>query len=269
VRPGASVGKYGYKTLKDLARILSLFSYTGAESMGVFEIAKSLQIIPSKVSRMLGTLEAEGFFEKNQSTGKYGLGGRFLELGTQYVYNLPLRQIIHPHLVQISTELKHSSNFAVFKNARIIVVDRVQITGSGISHQVNVPNLPLHASSHGKIFLAYLPEDEQDNILTTIDLVRFTDATVTEPRLLKEELRKVRQRGYALDTEEMITGVIGIAVPVFKKGGSLVAALNVPVEGKSFCAPAELSEITTYLKTKAFFVSQQLGYTGNSIQRVD
>lgn len=217
MRPGASVGKYGYKTLKDLARILSLFSATGAESMGVFEISKSLQIIPSKISRMLGTLEAEGFFEKNPSTGKYGLGGRFLELGTQYVYNLPLRQIIHPHLVQITTELKHSSNFAVFKNARIIVVDRVQATGGGISHQANVPNLPLHASSHGKIFLAYLSEDEQDNILATIDMIKLTDSTITDPLLLREELKKVRQKGYALDAEEMITGVIGIAVPVFGK----------------------------------------------------
>lgn len=265
MRPGASVGKYGYKTLKDLARILSLFSYTGAESMGVFEIAKSLQIIPSKVSRMLGTLEAEGFFEKNPSTGKYGLGGRFLELGTQYVYNLPLRQIIHPHLVQITTELKHSSNFAVFKNARIIVVDRVQTTGGGISHQANVPNLPLHASSHGKIFLAYLSEDEQDNILATIDMIKLTDSTITDPLLLREELKKVRQKGYALDTEEMITGVIGIAVPVFGKGGSLVAALNVPVERRSHCTPEEPSQIATYLRTKAFFVSQQLGYAGNTI----
>ena len=87
----------GYKTLKDLARIISLFNTFQVEERSVTEISKALGMLPSKVSRMIRTLESEGFFERNLETGKYRLGIEFFELGMVYIFNFPLRKIVATH----------------------------------------------------------------------------------------------------------------------------------------------------------------------------
>ena len=68
-----------YKTIKDLGKIVSLFEDREKEERNVTDISKSLQMLPSKVSRLLKTLESEGFFERSPDTGKYRIGPRFLQ----------------------------------------------------------------------------------------------------------------------------------------------------------------------------------------------
>jgi DNA-binding IclR family transcriptional regulator len=260
MRPRKSTNNQGYKTLRDLSRILSYISTIGTETIGVTEIAKGVQMLPSKVSRMLSTLEDEGFFERESVTGRYSLGGRFFELGMLYVCNNPLRMIFHPHLEQITGELKLASSFAIFKNNKIVVVDKINIVGSGVRHDFN---LPIHSSSFGKVFLAALSDDEVRKVLRAADLTSFTDATITDPKAIVNGLAQVREAGYAIDNGETQEGLISIAVPVRDASGGLVAALNILAYPKSPFGPEQQSQIASYLKAKAFFISKQLGYTGS------
>jgi IclR family transcriptional regulator, KDG regulon repressor len=260
VRPRKSTNNQGYKTLRDLSRILSYISTVRTETIGVTEIAKGVQMLPSKVSRMLSTLEAEGFFERESATGRYSLGGRFFELGMLYVHNNPLRMIFHPHLEQITAELKVASSFAIFRNNKIVVVDKINIVGSGVRHDFN---LPVHSSSFGKVFLASLSDDEAQEVLKATALISFTDATITDPKAIVKGLAQVRETGYAIEIGEMQEGLSSIAVPVRDAANNLVAALNVLVYPKSPFEHKQRAEIAAYLKSKAFFISKQLGYTGN------
>jgi DNA-binding IclR family transcriptional regulator len=260
MRPRKSTNNQGYKTLRDLSRILSYISIIGTETIGVTEIAKGVQMLPSKVSRMLSTLEGEGFFERESVTGRYSLGGRFFELGMLYVCNNPLRMIFHPHLEQITAELKLASSFAIFRNNKIIVVDKINIVGSGVRHDFN---LPVHSSSFGKVFLASLSDEEARKVLRASDLTSFTSATITDPEVIMMGLTQVREAGYAIEIGEMQEGLSSIAVPVRDATGSLVAALNILVYPKSPLEPEQQSRIANYLKAKAFFISKQLGYTGS------
>ena len=260
MRPRKSTNNQGYKTLKDLSRILSYISTIGTETIGVTEIAKGVQMLPSKVSRMLSTLEGEGFFERESITGRYSLGGRFFELGMLYVCNNPLRMIFHPHLEQITAELKLASSFAIFRNNKIIVVDKINIVGSGVRHDFN---LPVHSSSFGKVFLASLSDEEARAVLKTTDLTSFTSATITDPKVIVRGLSQVRKEGYAIEIGEMQEGLSSIAVPVRDATSGLVAALNILVYPKSPLGAEQQSQIANYLKAKAFFISKQLGYTGS------
>jgi len=224
MRPHKSTNNGGYKTLKDLSRILTYIGTVGTESTGVMEIARELRMHPSKVSRMLSTLEAEGFFERQATTGRYSIGGRFFELGMLYVVNNPLRMIFHPHLEQITAELKLASSFAIFRNNKIIVVDKINIVGSGVRHDFN---LPIHSSSFGKIYLASLSDNEALKILKAGELTSFTNATITDPKTIVKSLALVLKEGYALEIGEIQEGLSSIAVPVRGAGNSLVAALNI------------------------------------------
>src|SRR4030043_450132 len=136
-----------YKTLKDLTKIILLFNTFQFEERSVTEISKILSMLPSKVSRMLGTIEKDGFLEKNPETKKYRLGIRFFELGVVYAFHLPLRRIIRPHIEQMAKELNLTVGWAILRNNRVIVVDRIQNMNIDMLAQRIGLNLPIHTTA--------------------------------------------------------------------------------------------------------------------------
>ena len=249
-----------YKTITDLSRILSLFEIPEVEERSVSDISRSLQMLPSKVSRMLKTLEIEGFVEKNKRTGRYRIGARFLQLGLLYALNHPLRRIILPHLEQAANDLGLLSAWAIFKNGRAIIVDRFRIDNGPPIHLLG-SGVPLHSSSYGKLFLAYLSAGEQERTIGSLTFVKLTPATIDNAESMKEELVRVKERGYSVDEGETREDLVGIAVPVFDEAEELVAALAVSGRNADFSGN-RVSE-AGYLTEKALFISRQLGYRTN------
>ena len=111
----------GYKTIQDLMKIISLFNSSKNIELGVNEISKQLGMIPSKVSRMIRTMESEDYFEKNEQTKKYRLGIEFFRLGLTYMHHSALRKIVRPHLEQMASEVLLIITCAVQKNGNVIM----------------------------------------------------------------------------------------------------------------------------------------------------
>jgi IclR family transcriptional regulator, KDG regulon repressor len=255
-----------YKTVKDLGRIVALFEKYRGEERSLTDICRSLQMLPSKVSRLLRTLEPEGFFERNPDTGKHRIGPRFLQLGLLYVFNLPLRRIILPHLEHVVQDLSLSTGWGIFKNDQIIVVDRIHFGKRSVANRMGL-NLPLHSSSYGKLFLAYLTAQDQERLLNSITFIKFTDTTISEPEKLREEIKLIKQRGYALDQGETASGSVGIAAPILNSDGDVIAAISVSEEPTRF-TPDVLQRSIEYLTERARFISRQIGYDAPPDQRV-
>jgi len=248
-----------HKTLQNLSMILHLFDNLQIEEISLMEISKALKMTPSTVSRMIETLKNEGFFEKNLMTGKYRLGIRFFELGVVYAFNFPLRKIIRPHIEQMAKELNLTASWAILKNSKVIVIDRVQnLSIDSFTYALRL-NLPIHSSSIGKVLLAYLPEEEQDRILQSVKITKFTDATVVDPKLIKEGLKIIREMGYATDRGETYKGINCISAPIRDGTGDIIAAINL-IDENSPNSPERIFQFEGYLKEKALFISRQLGY---------
>jgi DNA-binding IclR family transcriptional regulator len=248
-----------YKTLKDLTKILSLFNNFRTEELSVTEISKTLEMSTSKVSRMIGTLEGEGVFERKGKTGKYRLGIFFFELGVVYAYHFPLRKIIRPHVEQISKETRVTVSWAVLRKERVIVLDRIQnLPIDVLAYRVGL-NLPIYSTSVGKILMAYLTENEKDRILRSVDLIKVTDATVVDLGAIKKRLKEYKTKGYATDEEETYEGVNCLAVPIRNASGQVIAAISL-MDEKSRTCRKELFRKIDYLKEKALFISRQLGF---------
>jgi DNA-binding IclR family transcriptional regulator len=249
-----------YKNLDDFSRILSLFEQQGAEERGVNEISRSLEMLPSKASRMLRKMETDRWLERSPRTGKYRIGARFLQIGLLYVLNHPLRPLMLPHLEQIAKEMpSFITTWNIFENDRVIVVDHLRFYHGPLIHLLG-SDVPLHSSSTGKVFLAYLSDEEQDRVVGSLAFVRFTPGTITDPQAMREELKLIRARGYALDEEETREGTSSVSAPVLDSAGKMVAALTVLGESSAFSAD-KAPEIQ-YLREKGLFISRQLGYTG-------
>lgn len=258
------ITKQEYKTLKHFMKILYFFNTFQVEERSVSEISKALDMSPSKVSRMLRTLESEGFFEKNSDTGKYRLGIRFFELGMVYAFNFPIRKIMRPHIEQMAKELNLTASWGILRNSRVIVIDRVQNLNIDLmAYRIGL-NIPLHSTSIGKVLLAYLPEEEQDKILQIVHLEKFTPSTIIDPKLIKENLKLVRERGYSIDKGETHEDLNCIAAPIKNRLGDAIAAINL-MDEKSRTSAEKLFSFANYLKEKALFISRQCGYKNNII----
>jgi DNA-binding IclR family transcriptional regulator len=252
-----------YKTLKDLARILSLFNSPQVQEIGISEISKSLNMLPSKISRMVRTLEKDGFFQKNIETGKYRLGIAFFELGIIFALNFPLRQIIRPHIEQIAKEHNLTASWGILSKGKVIVVDRVQnLNIDLLAYRIGF-NIPIHSSSIGKVLLANLPEKELNEILKIMKLEKFTAATIVDPNLLKEQLDDVKEKGYSIDNGETHEDIYSIAAPIKNVDGDVIAALNLTSE-KKHPNVEKIFKFSEYLKEKGLFISRQLGYRNDS-----
>jgi DNA-binding IclR family transcriptional regulator len=77
--------------------------------------------------------------------------------------------------------------------------------------------VPLHATSTGKAWLAWLPEQEARSVLGPV-LEGFTDATVTDVSRLLRELGQIRERGYAVSAGELEPALCGVSAPVLRPG---------------------------------------------------
>jgi len=248
-----------YKTLKDLTKIISLFNTFEVEERSISEISKTVGMLPSKVSRMVRTLESEGFFERNLENAKYRLGVKFFELGMAYVFNFPLRKVLRPHLEQIFKELKLTTSWGILRDDKVIVVDRIQnLNIDFLAYRIGL-NLPIHTTSIGKVLLAYLPEKDQDRILKNNKLVKFTDNTIGDYKVLKKHLKLIRERGYSTDEGETHEDLNCIAVPIRNGKGEVIAALNL-MDEKTRTSSEKLFGFADYLREKALFISRQLGY---------
>jgi IclR family KDG regulon transcriptional repressor len=252
----------GYKTLKDLARIVSLFNTLQVDERSVTEISKAVGMLPSKISRMLRTLEAEGFFERNSETGKYRLGIGFFELGMVYIFNFPLRKILRPHIEQMAKELNLTASWAILNNSKVIVVDRVQnLNIDLLTYRIGL-NLPIHSTSLGKVLLAYLPKEEQDRILKSVSLTKFTSKNIVDEKLIEKNLKLIREKGYSTDEGETHEDLNCIAAPIRNGKGEVIAAINL-MDEKSRRTAKDLFKLADYLKERAMFISRQLGYGSN------
>ena len=79
----------------------------------------------------------------------------------------------------------------------------------------------------GKAMLAYLPEDVLEQTVSRIRFTRFTPKTIGSREELLKSLERVRRRGYAIDDEEIETGVRCVGAPVFDDHHYPIAAVSI------------------------------------------
>jgi len=116
---------------------------------------------------------------------------------------------------------------------------------------------PLHSTSAGKIFLAYMSEVEVERVLAK-GLPRTTPRTVTDPADMRYQLERVREQGYATSFEEMEEGTNAIAVPITSPKDEVIAAIGVVGPSYRFTPERAMSHLDV-IRSVAREVSHRLG----------
>ena len=194
------------------------------DGVTVADISERTGLSRAAVRRALITLKILGYATNAGSI--YRLTGRILRIGFSYLSSQPLSILAAPVLEDISNNIHESSSLSILDGDEILYLARSATKRvMGIGLRVG-SRLPAYCSSMGRVLLAHLPEEKITEYLERVELKPLTTRTITDPVVLQAELRKIRQQGFALVDEELEQGLRSIAVPVSKRDGQIVAAIN-------------------------------------------
>jgi DNA-binding IclR family transcriptional regulator len=193
--------------------------------LGVSELSRRLDLTKSTVHRLLGSLQKGGLVEQDPLTHKYRLGREAVDLGYTAIYSDPMLATALPYLHFLSEQVGETVYLAERRGTEVATVLHI-LSPSSREQMQWYDRLPLHCTSSGKVLLAHTEESELGALLDK-GLPRFTEHTVTDPSVLREDLLRVREQGFATGFEEYQLGANAIAVPVADREGAVVAALTV------------------------------------------
>jgi IclR family acetate operon transcriptional repressor len=212
------------QSLDRALEILELLSRSQGE-LGVTEIGAEVGLAGGTVHRLLSTLIFHGYVRQNPQNRKYTVGLKALTLASSARDRLG--SLAHPFLTELMEVSQESSNLAGLEKNSVVYIE--QVPAPRMVRMFTEPGnrVPAHATGTGKVLLAYQPPEVIDSVLRQAGLPRFTPHTITDPERLKSELDDIRERGYALDSEEMEEGVRCLAAPVFSPDGHILVAMSI------------------------------------------
>ena len=222
-RGGPDEAKPSFQVLERTFSILELFDEDHPE-WSTTEVARRLRLPIPTVHRILAALRRHGYVSQHEETKRFRLGISALQLGDRARAVVDLRSVALPALRRLAHETGETALLTVLAPAhdRGVCLERVE-TAQPLRLSVTPGRqLPLHAGASQKVLLAYLPEDEIARVIDA-GLEHLCHATITDPGLLRQELARIRRRGWASSVEETNLGVWGVAVPLQNPRGVVCA----------------------------------------------
>lgn len=251
------------KSLQKAIELLKVLSSNAGE-LSIGELADQLHLPKATVHRILVTLQRGGLVEKSAIDGKYRLGVGILEMASKLVSKLDIRNQSRSLLEELMRETGECVYLAVLSGDEIIYIDKVENNRAFTINTEIGCRAPAHATALGKVLLANLPEHELEGYLTRASfsrLPRFTANTITSVDELRIELKKIKEKGYAYDDQELEEGLRCLAVPVRNHLGNTVAAISIAGLASRF-TEATIPWFLEKLISTGVAVSERLGYVG-------
>jgi DNA-binding IclR family transcriptional regulator len=238
------------------AAILEILARDG--EAGVTEVARELGVHKSTASRLLAALDRRELVTQDTARGRFRLGAGLVRLAGAATRRLDLVQESRPVCRALAREVGETVNLAILSGGDALYLDQVAGPAALSPHNWAGQRIPLHATSDGKVLLAYLPSAEIPKHLTPLQ--RFTDHTITTGSGLARALAEVRQHGYATAVGELEEGLTAVAAPVRNAEGRVVASIS--ASGPSFRIPADrVPALAGSVRRAAADVSRRLGWT--------
>lgn len=231
--------------------------------LGIADIADELGMSRSTTHRYVITLVALGYLEQGASR-KYRLGLRVTDLGMSALNSTGLREHSRPYLEELRQRTSYTVNLAVLDGPEILYVDRARSFRRGQS-KIDLglslgSRLPAYCTSMGKLLLAYLPEHEQRNLLADMKLAKRAPNTITSKKGLRSELEHVREESFAVNDEELVSGLHSISAPVRSESREVVAAVNMAAHSSMISLDEMVEHLGPHLVSTADRISARLGY---------
>jgi DNA-binding IclR family transcriptional regulator len=251
---------YTIQSVSHALDILESFTRTEDE-LGVTDLSKRLGLHKNNVFRLLATLEHRGYIEQNKATESYRLGPKTLQLGVIFIEQRECRRQARPILESLMAASGETAVVAVLRANKVIYMDSVETDRTVRAVSRIGAMLPAHCTAVGKSQLAALSPAELERLYPERDLPPLTERSIKTRDALLSELKKIAEKGYALENEECDLEVRSIAAPARDFSGNIIAAVGLVAPAARLTDERlDKGGVTTLLLEASRALSAKLGY---------
>lgn len=246
------------RSIEKALSILEVLNQDHELSLG--EISIRLNMDKGTVHRLIGTLKHSGYIDQNPNNRKYANSFKFFEMGNNVVDKKGLRKTAEPLIEEAALLAGETINLGVLYESHIIYIDKIE-SHETIKVGLNIgKRIPVYCTGLGKVILAFSPKKVVDSILKDISFEAFTQKTVKNRQELNNQLEEIRKRGYCMDDEEYVEGLICVAAPIFDHSGEPVAAISISVPKYRYTESIRITDFTAIAIETAKNISRKLGH---------
>ncbi len=215
-------------TVPALERAFQIIDMLERSSLGLTksEIARRLDLPYSSIFNLLTTLEENRYARKDSESGKYYLGPRLVNGERLMTDEGALRREAVPVMRELIGGTSFTSHLAVLRGEDAIYIEKQEPEGFFRLNTWVGQRVYIHTSAVGKALACELTKDDAQSLWKR-GLPRRTAKSATSFRAFWAELRRTRERGYALDDEEDQVGGRCVAAPIRSASGIIIAAIGV------------------------------------------
>lgn len=188
------------------------------------EIASELDLANSTVHAHLTTLRNHELVVKEGNV--FHLGIKLFHFGEQARHRKPEYEIVRRHAHELSNRLNEEVAFAITEHGRSVIIFDENNDPAKQGFQVG-RYFHMHNSASGKAMLAEWSRERVDEVLDRWGLPQETENTIQSRTGLYEELARTRERGYALNDQEALEGLMAIGMAITNPDGSVLGSLDV------------------------------------------
>ncbi len=245
------------QTLNKAVKILDCFSPERPD-IGVREVARLVEMSSSAAGRLMLAMKELGILIQNPTTKNYSIGARPLAWAGVYLSTCDIRSVAMPYMEELHRSTQETISLYILDGNERVCIERLE-SPQNVRIVARIGRrLPLYAGSAGKVFLAFLPESQREEILAAETLTPFTANTIVDKKLLQAELAKIQENGWAVSHGEWMAEASGVAAPIFGRNEEVVGVITISGPTQRF----HEDMIRTYcqiLTRSATLISQTMG----------
>lgn len=228
----------------------------------ISQTSKVLGINRTTLHRLLATLEQEGMIEAASEAGGYVLGTELINLAARSLFSRDIVQVAQPILKRLASDLGLAAHLGVVDGRGVLYLARETPNLHLVSNVRVGSRLPLHATSIGRIVLAFWPTEKVIQTMSGRELGAATDKTATTMESLLEQIAEDRAERIAWSVGNFERGVGSAAAAVFDSSGEVAGAINVTGPESEFDPRGDKrAKISHGILRAAEEISRQLGYS--------
>lgn len=237
--------------------IVEALSLSGG--MTVSELAGEMDIPVSTTHNYLNSLVKTGFVVRNDRI--YRPGTKFLEVGERRRQRTAVVKAAASELPQLAENTGEHVSLMIEENGEGVLISLEKGAEAINLDSFHGVRMPLHSVAPGKAILSRLPQERVEEILDRHGLEEMTKHTITEREALYEELAKARERGYAIDQGERMSGMTCIAAPVLDMNDEVRASVCVCSPSHRVDDEKRVDKIAKAVQRSANVVQVNLDYS--------
>lgn len=229
IRPVTEVESDDPLFVQSIARAMQVLSafHRSEKPLSLADIAVACGIGKSAVQRVVHTLRALGYIERDPDDRGYVPGIRILDHTLDYLRLDPLIERATPVLLELRRNARERIDLSLHDGLRLVYAARLQSKRENFFATLVGHSVPVFCTSGGRAIMAQLPDAEVEDIITRSDRRPFTVKTITEPEGIRDKVREAREIGYAFTVEEVQLGEVAVGVAIRGPDGRPRAAIHV------------------------------------------